>query len=470
MAGDSNGRGATSSSSSGRSEVSITKSAMAPVRNDVQSHGNHGDCDVEGQNVTEPSIGDKPSAPKKLSPPPPPPNGGYKAWLQVLGAFFLFFNSWGIINTFGVYQTYYKATYIPQQSPSAISWIGTTEGFLLFLVGVIAGPIFDKGYLRFLIVTGSFCVVFGLMMTSLSTEYYQLFLAQGVLVGIGCAFLFVPSVAIVATYFTTKRALANGITASGGSLGAVIYPIIFRKLIDKLGFGWTTRIIAFIALGCLIASIAILRSRLPPPPKTRRLLDISAVRDIPYLILSFGIFFVFVGLYFPFFYVPTDLKVRLHASDDLAFYMIAILNAGSIFGRIIPGLLADHFGALDVMIPCSFACAVLLFAWMGIHSIAGSIVFSCLYGFFSGALVSLPPTVIASLSPDLSLVGTRMGMCFWFAGLGLLIGNPIAGALLDIYSSVFWKAQLFVAVLLITGTGFLAWVRIMVAKEKGWKI
>lgn len=31
------------------------------------------------------------------------PNGGTKAWLQVLGAFFLFFNSWGIINTFGEY-------------------------------------------------------------------------------------------------------------------------------------------------------------------------------------------------------------------------------------------------------------------------------------------------------------------------------------------------------------------------------
>ena len=26
------------------------------------------------------------------------PNGGLKAWLQVLGVFFVFFNTWGIIN------------------------------------------------------------------------------------------------------------------------------------------------------------------------------------------------------------------------------------------------------------------------------------------------------------------------------------------------------------------------------------
>jgi hypothetical protein len=31
------------------------------------------------------------------------PNGGTKAWLQVLASFFLFFNSWGIVNTFGMF-------------------------------------------------------------------------------------------------------------------------------------------------------------------------------------------------------------------------------------------------------------------------------------------------------------------------------------------------------------------------------
>jgi hypothetical protein len=44
-----------------------------------------------------------PGEPPKPAGPPggPPPNGGLKAWLQVLGGFFLFFNTWGILNTFG---------------------------------------------------------------------------------------------------------------------------------------------------------------------------------------------------------------------------------------------------------------------------------------------------------------------------------------------------------------------------------
>lgn len=39
--------------------------------------------------------------PKETATPPPPPNRGLTAWLQVAGAFFLFFNSWSVaINLF----------------------------------------------------------------------------------------------------------------------------------------------------------------------------------------------------------------------------------------------------------------------------------------------------------------------------------------------------------------------------------
>ena len=30
-----------------------------------------------------------------------PPDGGLLAWTQCVGSFFLFFNSWGLVNTFG---------------------------------------------------------------------------------------------------------------------------------------------------------------------------------------------------------------------------------------------------------------------------------------------------------------------------------------------------------------------------------
>jgi hypothetical protein len=58
-----------------------------------------------------------------------------------------------------------------------------------------------------------------------------------------------------------------------------------------------------------------------------------------------------------------------------------------------------------------------------------------------------------------------MGMCFTFAGLGLLIGNPIAGALLDLESGVFWKAELFSAIMVTAGVVCFASLRLLKFKE-----
>lgn len=87
------------------------------------------------------------------------------------------------------------------------------------MFGILTGPLFDEGYLRSLLATGTCLIVLGMMMTSLGKTYYELFLAQAVCVGIGTGCLFVPSAAIIPTYFTTKRAFMTGITAAGGSVG-----------------------------------------------------------------------------------------------------------------------------------------------------------------------------------------------------------------------------------------------------------
>ncbi|KAH8697913.1 major facilitator superfamily domain-containing protein [Talaromyces proteolyticus] len=383
------------------------------------------------------------------------PNGGIKAWLQVFGAFLLFFNSWGVINTFGAYQTYYEFNLLQARSSSTISWIGTFQGFILITFSIVGGPIFDRGYFRHLIVGGSFFLVFGMMMTSLCSEYYQLFLAQGLCVGLGAGAIFLPSVAIVATYFTTKRALATGITAAGGSVGSVIYTIIFRKLQPRIGFAWSTRVIGFIALGCLIVSLAIMRSRAPPRSKThqqaRKMVDLSAFKSIPFLICIAGMFLAFIGLYIPFFYIIAYAETHANVTEDMSFYLLSIMNAASAFGRIIPGLLADRLGSVPVMAACTLASAVLIYAWIAINSLAGLIVFSILYGFVSGAVVSLPVTTVAFLVPDLSKVGTWMGMAFCFSGLGFLIGNPIAGTLTNVENDDYIRGIVFAASCVVAG-------------------
>jgi MFS family permease len=55
---------------------------------------------------------------------------------------------------------------------------------------------------------------------------------------------------------------------------------------------------------------------------------------------------------------------------------------------------------------------------------------SILYSFFSGGLMALPPAILVSLSPSLNQIGVRVGMALTIGSLGVLIGSPIAGAIL----------------------------------------
>lgn len=123
------------------------------------------------------------------------------------------------MTSFGLYQTYYEESLLQTSSASAISWIGSVQGFLLMLGGPVSGVIFDAGHLRFLLVAGCTMIVTGLMLTSIAKEYWQVLLAQAILVGLGGSLLNVPSIAVSATYFRRKRSLAQGIGASGSSIG-----------------------------------------------------------------------------------------------------------------------------------------------------------------------------------------------------------------------------------------------------------
>jgi MFS family permease len=64
-------------------------------------------------------------------------------------------------------------------------------------------------------------------------------------------------------------------------------------------------------------------------------------------------------------------------------------------------------------------------------------------GFLSGAAVTLPVTIVASLVPDMKLLGTWMGMSFCFAGMGILIGTPFAGTLINAAENRFFDGFIF---------------------------
>jgi hypothetical protein len=86
------------------------------------------------------------------------PDGGWSAYSVVLGSWLLFIATFGYVNAFGVYQAYYISAL--GTSSSAISWIGSVQIWIQFSMGLLVGKLFDDGYCRALMVTGSTLYVF----------------------------------------------------------------------------------------------------------------------------------------------------------------------------------------------------------------------------------------------------------------------------------------------------------------------
>lgn len=97
------------------------------------------------------------------------PEGGLRAWLVVLGAWFSMLASFGLLNTIAVFQTYTLSHQLKGYSEGTVGWVFSIYTFLTFFCGVYIGPVFDKYGPKWLITAGGVCTVGGMVLVSFCT-------------------------------------------------------------------------------------------------------------------------------------------------------------------------------------------------------------------------------------------------------------------------------------------------------------
>ncbi|KAI1177092.1 MFS general substrate transporter [Nemania sp. FL0916] len=364
------------------------------------------------------------------SPPsPPPPKEDLFAWSQVVAGFVINLNTWGFLNTFGVFQTFYQLHLLQSESSSNIAWIGSTQAFFLFLISLGAGPAFDRGYLRPLLWVGSALIILGMFLVGVSSQYYQVFLTQAVLMGLGFGSIYLPAPAVVSQYFDKRAALAQSLASTGSSIGGIIYPITFAQLQPRIGFGWATRVLGFIIVGTSAIPLLLMKSKASPKP-SRDILDRNVFRDLSFILFVTGLFFGFMGFYVVFNYIQLFAIHRSISTASLDSYLLVIVNASSLVGRVIGGYYSDKIGSIHMQALVNLIAAILSYSLLAVYSTAGLVIYSVLFGAASGVFTGLPAAGVVTLSPDKSKIGTRLGLTLVYVGIGVLVGNPIAGAIL----------------------------------------
>ncbi|KAH8773683.1 riboflavin transporter MCH5 [Diaporthe sp. PMI_573] len=430
-----------------------------PSLDRIQSKNSQTNANIGGEprNVAEAEIEEsekeqRDAGEKDAAGPPPGsgfhpsdfPDGGLQAWLVVFGGWCGLFCTFGFINCIGVFQEYYLRGPLSNYSASTVSWITSMEVWGLVFFGLIFGRVFDVYGPRWMLIIGTVVYIFGLMMTSLCSEYWQFFLAQGVCAAIAASAVFNACMTSVFSWFFKKRAAALGIMVSGSSVGGVVMPIMIQQLIPKIGFPWTMRAVAFVYLGLLAISCVTIKTRLPPRPTPLVIADYLAGFKEPAFALTLAANFLFFwGMFIPFNYVILQAQ-QAGMNPTLVEYLLPIINALSIIGRIAPGFVADKVGRFNTVIFIAALSAVVTLAvWIpSKNSTAALIVFAVLFGFASGGVISIAPSLVAQIS-DIRQIGNRNGIAFVAMSFGSLTGSPIAGAIVSRQNGDYLGLQLF---------------------------
>lgn len=351
----------------------------------------------------------------------------------------------------------------------------------MFSAGLISGPMMDRfgpkvscfsfvfthllTTLQVIVIPCSLLFVVSVMLTSLCTEYYQFILAQGVLGGFTNGLTFTPALTAVNQFFFQKRPLAIGIASSGSSLAGVIFPIALNRMLNQtnLGFGWSVRILGFLMLALSMIACATISSN-APKRKTGSPFLLTAWTHPAYYLQIAGLFLVIWALFVPFFYIP-GYATSISIDVDMSFYLIAILNAGSFFGRLLGGAMAVHLGRLNTLIGSAVICGILIFCWASITSLGGMIAFSVLFGFFSGNVIGMFPATIAMTASRPNEIGSYMGMALGVLSLSGLTGTPITGAMINQYGS-YNPAIFFAGACCVLGAAIIFGARLCFAGRK----
>lgn len=165
------------------------------------------------------------------------------------------------------------------------------------------------------------------MMASISTEYYQILLSQGVCSAMGVCAIYQPAMNCIPSWFEQKRGTAYGIVSTGSSLGGVLFPIMVSRLITEVGYGWAMRIAAFIILFLVSVTIVTVRSRVPPTPRAMsRDSLLRPFTEVKMVLVFVGFLFLTFGVFIPINYLVVQ-AIDAGMSYNLAQYLVSMLNA-----------------------------------------------------------------------------------------------------------------------------------------------
>ena len=352
--------------------------------------------------------------------------------------------------TYGIFQEYYLSSQSSfHGSKDSVGVIGTTSNGVMYLSMPFLFAAFSRRWAH-LRRTAALCGVVltcvSFLLSSFSTDVWQLIVTQGVLAALGCALLYTPTTLSLSEYFSTNnRAVAYGVVLSCKNITGSTCPFLMQFLLDKTGF--RTTMIIWTAIATAISLFAVCLMPVHPPGMQSstsyhpRRIPWDFLHRRPIWIYSIAIMLQSSGYGLPQTYLNTYAHSIASLSATSSTLLLVLFNVPGIISSSFFGFLADNkrmpLPATYTTFISALASALATFLLWGLagasaHSLALLVLFALIYGFFAGGYSGTWGGIIKEMEKDAAerneAIDTGMvyGLLNGARGIGY-VGGGIAG-------------------------------------------
>lgn len=361
------------------------------------------------------------------------PVDGLFAFWQAFLAMLMIFSTWGANAAFGVFLNYYMTS---NSFPGATQYdFALMGGVIVFLAQVLA-PVSAILVRIFgqtpVLLVGVAIQTLGFVLAAQCTQLWQVFLCQGVLVGLSFAMIFIPGTLVLPTWFEKQKATAMGIAVAGAGLGGVVFSLSLNKIILETGDQkWALRTVGLVCLATSLFGTVFMRVRCPKKSTFKErwnreffIRNLKIIFDFKvfdnYALIVVGVWFGVALLgYVIVLYSLSSYATSVGLTHTQGSNILAILNAAQVVGRPLVGNAADFFGRTNTSAAVCLYVAILIFAfWLNSSTYAELIAFAVLIG----GMVGVGSTMAQSLAADvLEKLGRQHRLPAAWSGLNIIV-------------------------------------------------
>jgi MFS transporter, OFA family, oxalate/formate antiporter len=365
-------------------------------------------------------------------------------WLAVLG---------GVLMNLSLGAFYGWSLYVPALEKTLS--ITRTQSSNIFSIAVvifaitflIAGRLQDKKGPYIVAVVGSLLFGLGFLLTSRATSLMQMYLAYGVVVGMGTGFGYVPPIGVISKWFPDRRGLVVGIAVGAfGAGSALLGPFLPVWITD---YGWQT-VLMWQGIVYLAATLLAAQFLKNPPPgymppgwtpiqhaggTSNDYTPSEMLRTSQFYRLLIGYAFgISAGLLVISQLLPFAMQSISGMSAALAGTAVAVAALGNTAGRIFSGWLSDSVGRIKTISMMVLLSAITLPLLGRIDSLLlfWPLIFVIYYCY--GTQLSLYATTTADFFGAKN-VGANYGFVFLAFGVAGVVGPRLGGVLFDQFKS-----------------------------------